>query len=127
MRVDHLGIATDRAEELASVYENLLGGSIVHRESGDINFVFVEVNGNYFEFLEPADMDSDIGRHVREHGTGFHHVGIEVEDLPAALEYAREMGVELIDEEPRSGAWGHDIAFLDPDSTGGMRIELFEE
>ena len=127
MRVDHIGVATDRAEELTSIYVDVFGGSAVHRESGDINFVFVEVNGNYFEFLEPVDLDSDIGQHIREHGTGFHHVGIEVEDLPSALDHAREAGVDLIDEEPRPGAWGHDIAFLNPNSTGGLRIELFQE
>lgn len=127
MRVDHIGIATERAEERAELYATLLDGSIAHRESGDINFVFVEVNGNYFEFLEPVDPESDIGQHISEHGTGFHHVGIEVTDLPAALDHAREAGVDLIDEEPRPGAWGHDIAFLDPDSTGGMLVEFFQE
>ena len=126
MRLDHIGIATDRAAELADLYVDLFDATVAHTESGDIDFVFVAVNGTYFEFLEPVDMDTDIGHHVRDHGTGFHHVGIEVDDLPAALEHARDLGVDLIDEEPRPGAWGHDIAFLDPDSTGGPLIEFFQ-
>jgi methylmalonyl-CoA/ethylmalonyl-CoA epimerase len=126
MRLDHIGIATTDAAALADLYVDLFDATVAHTESGDIGFVFVEVNGNYFEFLEPVDMGTDIDQYVREHGTGFHHVGIEVDDLPTALEHARDLGVDLIDEEPRPGAWGHDIAFLDPDSTGGLLVEFFQ-
>jgi methylmalonyl-CoA/ethylmalonyl-CoA epimerase len=126
VRLDHIGIATTDAAELADLYVDLFDATVAHTESGDIDFVFVEVNGNYFEFLESVDTGTDIGQHVRERGTGFHHVGIEVDDLPATLEHARDLGVDPIDEEPRPGAWGHDIAFLDPDSTGGLLIEFFQ-
>ncbi|WP_152040320.1 methylmalonyl-CoA epimerase [Salinigranum salinum] len=126
MRLDHIGIATTDAAALADLYVDLFDATVAHIESGDIDFVFVEVDGSYFEFLEPVDVGTDIGQYIQEHGTGFHHVGIEVDDLPAALEHARDLGVDLIDDEPRPGAWGHDIAFLDPDSTGGLLVEFFQ-
>jgi methylmalonyl-CoA/ethylmalonyl-CoA epimerase len=127
MRLDHTGIATEDADELAGLYVDLLDARVVHEESGGIHFVFVEVDDNYLEFLEPVDPESDIGQYVGEHGPGFHHLGFETEDLPAAMDHARDLGVDLIDEEPREGAWGHDIAFLDPDSTGGVLVEFFQE
>ena len=34
--------------------------------------------------------------------------------------------VELVDERPRPGAWGHDVAFLHPGSTGGVLVEFVE-
>ena len=34
--------------------------------------------------------------------------------------------LERIDDEPRDGAWGHDVAFLHPDSTGGVLVEFVE-
>jgi methylmalonyl-CoA/ethylmalonyl-CoA epimerase len=34
--------------------------------------------------------------------------------------------VDLVDEEPRPGAWGHDVAFLHPASTGGVLVEFVE-
>lgn len=126
MRLDHTGIATEDATELARLYVDLLDARVAHEEHGGIHFVFVEVGDNYLEFLEPVDPESDIGQYIGENGPGFHHLGFEVEDLPAAMDHAREMGVDLIDEEPREGAWGHDIAFLDPDSTGGVLVEFFQ-
>jgi methylmalonyl-CoA/ethylmalonyl-CoA epimerase len=127
MRLDHIGIATEDADQLAELYVDLLDARVAHEEHGGIHFVFVEVGDNYLEFLEPVDMGSDIGEYVREHGPGFHHLGFEVPDLPAAMDHARGMGVELVDEEPRDGAWGHEIAFLDPASTGGVLVEFFQE
>jgi methylmalonyl-CoA/ethylmalonyl-CoA epimerase len=127
MRLDHTGIATEDADELAGLYVDLLDARVVHEESGGIHFVFVEVGDNYLEFLEPVDPESDIGEYVSEHGPGFHHLGFETEDLPVAMDHARDLGVDLIDEEPREGAWGHEIAFLDPGSTGGILVEFFQE
>ena len=98
MRLDHTGIATEDADELAGLYVDLLDARVVHEESGGIHFVFVEVDDNYLEFLEPVDPESDIGQYVGEHGPGFHHLGFETEDLPAAMDHARDLGVDLIDE-----------------------------
>jgi methylmalonyl-CoA/ethylmalonyl-CoA epimerase len=34
--------------------------------------------------------------------------------------------VEPIDDTPRPGAWGHEVAFLHPRDTGGILIEFVE-
>jgi methylmalonyl-CoA/ethylmalonyl-CoA epimerase len=39
---------------------------------------------------------------------------------------AKTNGAELIDEEPRPGAWGHEVAFFHPRSTGGILLELVQ-
>jgi methylmalonyl-CoA/ethylmalonyl-CoA epimerase len=51
-------------------------------------------------------------------------VCFEVEDLPAALASLKAAGVRLIDETPRAGARGHQVAFLHPAATGGVLFEL---
>ena len=38
----------------------------------------------------------------------------------------KEKGVKLLDETPRIGHGGARIAFLDPESTGNLLIELAE-
>jgi methylmalonyl-CoA/ethylmalonyl-CoA epimerase len=50
-------------------------------------------------------------------------VALRTDDIEAALERASETGVELVDGEPRPGAWGHEVAFLHPKSTGGVLVE----
>jgi methylmalonyl-CoA/ethylmalonyl-CoA epimerase len=126
MRFDHAGIATDDAEGLAFRYEELLGWEIAHEERLDgLHVIFLELENGYFELLEPTG-DGTIARYLDSHGPGIHHLAIATDDIEAALETAAAAGAELIDTEPRRGAWGHEIAFLDPDSTGGALLELVE-
>ena len=45
-----------------------------------------------------------------------HHVAYEVDDLSASLEELAGQGAELIDERPRRGLFGLEVAFVHPDS-----------
>ena len=53
-----------------------------------------------------------------------HHVAFEVDDLGEELDRLAAGGTELIDERPRPGLFGLDIAFLHPHATGGVLAEL---
>lgn len=79
------------------------------------------------ELLEPAIDESPIGKFIAKRGPGIHHVCFVVDDLAATLDRCRAAGIRLIDEQPRLGAEGKQIAFLHPSSTGGVLIELTEE
>lgn len=126
MRFDHAGVATEDAEGLAFRYEDIFGCDIAHEERfGDLRVIFLELENGYFELLEPQQ-EGTISKYLENHGPGLHHIALETEDIEAALERAESAGVELIDEEPRPGAWGHDVAFLHPKSTGGTLIEFVE-
>lgn len=127
MTLDHVGIATDDAAELAVFYEDLVGYEVVHEEEFDgLQVVFVDTVNTYLELLEPLDDDSTIARFLEKNGPGLHHVAFEVEDCEAALATAREMDIGLVDEKPRAGAWGHSVAFLHPRDTGGVLTEFVE-
>ncbi|WP_152041248.1 methylmalonyl-CoA epimerase [Salinigranum salinum] len=126
MELDHLGIATDDAAGLAELYADLFETAVVHEEVFDGMFVvFLELDGHYFELLEPR-ADGPISRYLDRHGPGMHHVAVETSDIESTLERVREAGVDLVDETPRSGAWGHTVAFLHPKSTGGVLVEFVE-
>jgi methylmalonyl-CoA/ethylmalonyl-CoA epimerase len=126
MRLDHVGIATDDLDALADLYVALLGCPVTHEECFEgMEVAFLDCGDAYLELLEPAD-DGVIASYLEEHGPGIHHVAFETEDVGTVLDHARDLGVELVDEEPRPGAWGHDIAFLHPGSTGGVLIEFVE-
>ena len=126
MRFDHAGVATEDAESLAFRYEDLFDCAIAHEERfGDLRVLFLGLENGYFELLEPRE-EGTVSRFLENHGPGLHHIALETDDIEAALENAAEVGVELIDEDPRPGAWGHDVAFLHPDSTGGVLVEFVE-
>jgi methylmalonyl-CoA/ethylmalonyl-CoA epimerase len=126
MHIDHVGIATEEAAELADLYADLFDAPVAHEEEfGGLRVVFLDFGDSYFELLEPVE-EGTIARYLDRNGPGIHHVALETDDIAGALDTARDHSVELIDDEPRPGAWGHDVAFLHPESTGGVLIEFVE-
>ncbi|MFB6124548.1 MAG: methylmalonyl-CoA epimerase [Halanaeroarchaeum sp.] len=127
MEFDHIGVAVEDAAAFASLYGDVFGLEVVHEESfGGMNVVFLDVGGTDVEALEPVESDTAVGKFLAANGQGMHHVAFAVDDIEAALADAREAGAELIDDEPRPGAWGHTVAFLHPKSTGGVLVEFVE-
>jgi methylmalonyl-CoA/ethylmalonyl-CoA epimerase len=53
-----------------------------------------------------------------------HHVAYEVDDIRAALAHLSDAGAELIDEAPRRGMFGLEVAFVHPDSVHGVLSEV---
>ncbi len=128
MRFDHAGVATDDAAVLAATFGELLDAPVAHEEAfGDLSVTFLDLGNGYFELLEPLpDAEGAVPDYLDREGPGIHHLALATADLEAALDRARESGIDLVDESPRPGAWGHDVAFLHPASTGGVLIEFVE-
>jgi methylmalonyl-CoA/ethylmalonyl-CoA epimerase len=127
MHFDHAGVATTDADDLAGLYVDLLAAERVHRETFDgMRVVFLDVGNGYLELLEPLADEGAIANYLADREGGIHHVAFATDDIGGALERARECGVDLVDDEPRPGAWGHDVAFLHPKSTGGVLVEFVQ-
>jgi len=127
MRFDHVGVATRDAAALADLFGTLFDTPVAHRETVDgLDVTFLDLGNGYLELLEPLDDEGAIPRYLDREGPGIHHVALATPDVAAALDTARNLGVELVDERPRPGAWGHDVAFLHPGSTGGVLVEFVE-
>jgi len=127
MRIDHAGIATEDAATLAEGYAELFDVPVAHEETFDgMKVVFLDFGNGYFELLEPQSGSGAIASYLDENGPGIHHLAIETDDINAALDRARAMDIDLVDDEPRPGAWGHEVAFLHPASTGGILVEFVE-
>lgn len=127
MQFDHAGVATDDARGMAELYGELFGLEVAHEEEFQgMNVVFLDVGNGYFELLEPIEEGGAIARYLANRGPGIHHVGLATGDIEAALDGVRAHDVRLVDEEPRPGAWGHQVAFLHPKDTGGVLVELVQ-
>jgi methylmalonyl-CoA/ethylmalonyl-CoA epimerase len=127
MQFHHAGIATTDAGALASLFSTLFETRVVHEEMFDgLHVQFLDVGDGYFELLEPTE-DGTVQRYLDENGPGIHHLALATGNMPRTLQRARDNGVDLIDEEPRPGAWGHEVAFCHPRSTGGILVEFVSE
>jgi methylmalonyl-CoA epimerase len=82
------------------------------------------VGGSRIELVAPTDDDSPVARFLASRGPGMHHVAYAVDDVGAALAALAEEGVELIDQAPRTGLFGLEVAFVHPDAVHGILTEV---
>ena len=85
---------------------------------------FIAVGESKLELLEPTAPDSPIARFIDKRGPGLHHITLRVDDVAAALSHLKARGAKLIDEQPRPGAEGALVAFIDPTAAHGVLVEL---
>jgi len=127
-RLEHIGIVVADIQQARKPYE-ALGLTVSHLQelaSKPVTVAFLPLGDVELELLQPNAPGSNVADFLLKNGEGLHHVCYEVEDLDFALRSAREAGLRLIDETPRQGVSGR-IAFIDPDSTHGVLIELVEK
>ena len=91
-----------------------------------VKIAFLKIGEMHIELLEATCDDSPIARFIEKKGEGLHHISIEVENIEGILRRLKLKGIRLIDQEPRIGAMGKRIAFIHPEDTGGVLIELTE-
>ena len=126
-RVEHIAVAVPEIGAAKAMLENVFGLKMESEEEiGPIRLAMYPVGETYLELLQSADPDSRTAHWAAEKGTPLYHLCFEVEDIDAALEELRGKGVKLLDEVPRGGHGGSRIAFIDPECTGNVLIELAE-
>lgn len=125
--IHHVGFAVVDLDEAVASYSRLFGATVEHREviaEQGAEAVSLMVGGSRVELLEPTDEDTPIGRFLARRGPGMHHVAYEVDDVAAAIEELAAAGAELVDESPRAGLFGLEVAFLHPDAVHGVLTEV---
>ncbi len=125
--LSHVAIAVREADALAEVLVSALGARRGEEElldDGALRVVFLHLGPVTLELLEPRSPGHPVAKFLESRGPGLHHVSLEVQDLVGQLAQAKAAGARLIDETPRPGAHGTQVAFLHPRSFGGVLLEL---
>jgi methylmalonyl-CoA epimerase len=125
--IHHLGVAVHDLEEALETYTELLGGELEHRETvaeQGVEAAAVKMGSGRVELLASLGDDTPVGRFLAKRGPGMHHVAYEVDDVLAALGELSAAGAQLIDEEPRPGLFGLQVAFVHPDAVHGVLSEV---
>ena len=125
--VHHVGLAVEDLDGALDTYERLFGATLEHRsrvEEQGVEAASIRVGESRLELLGALDDDTPVGRFLARRGPGMHHVAYEVDDIRAALVHLSEEGAELIDDTPRRGMFGLEVAFVHPDSVHGVLSEV---
>jgi methylmalonyl-CoA/ethylmalonyl-CoA epimerase len=127
--IDHVAIVVRRIEDRLPFYTDVLNFRLKNIE--EVSHMFVRVamlesaeGTTHIELVEPTSNDTGVSRFLEKKGETIHHVCFLVEDLQGELGRLKKEGVRLIDETPRKGEGGSLVAFLHPQSSGGVLIEL---
>ena len=125
--IHHLGVAVQDLDEALETYTRLLGAELEHRalvEDQGVEAAAVLVGSGRIELLAPLGEETPIGKFLASRGPGMHHVAYEVEDVGSELGRLAAAGADLIDEEPRHGLFGLQVAFVHPDAVHGVLTEV---
>ena len=125
--LDHVAIAVKDLDKSIALYRDALGLTLAEVEEVPEQQVKAAIFGHGMgrvELISPTSEDSGVARFLARRGEGLHHICLEVEDIEAAMAALREKGAPLIDETPKPGAGGAQVAFIHPKGTGGVLIEL---
>jgi methylmalonyl-CoA/ethylmalonyl-CoA epimerase len=125
--IHHLGVAVEDLDAAVATYERLFGAELEHRETVEeqgVEAASLRVGSDRVELLASLGADTPVGKFLASRGPGMHHVAYEVDDVGRAIDELAAEGAELIDERPRRGLFGLEVAFVHPDSVHGVLAEV---
>ena len=125
--IHHLGVAVEDLDKALSTYERLFGARLEHRETvpdQGVEAASLWIGADRVELLAPLGDETPVGKFLASRGPGMHHVAYEVADVGTALDELSANGAELIDERPRRGLFGLEVAFVHPDAAQGVLAEI---
>ena len=126
-RIDHIAIAVQNLEEALSFYKETLGlhcFSIETVEEQGVRVAKLDAGNTHIELLEPLNANTPVGKFIASKGQGLHHICFEVPDIECELDRMKSTNTRLINQTPKIGAGGAQIAFIHPKATGGVLMEL---
>jgi methylmalonyl-CoA epimerase len=129
-RIHHLGVAVRDLEQAFDTYTRLFGAELEHRETLEeqgVEAIAIKVGESRVELLGALAEDTPVGRFLTKRGPGMHHVAYWVDDVSTELQHLTEEGAQLIDERPRRGLYGLQVAFVHPDSVHGVLAEVVSD
>ncbi|RHW41145.1 methylmalonyl-CoA epimerase [Neobacillus notoginsengisoli] len=129
-KVDHIGIAVQSLGKALPFYTDILKLPLVgieEVESEKVIVAFLDAGGTKLELLEPASPESAIAKFIEKRGEGIHHVAFGVTSIQDRINEMKESGIRMLQDEPKPGAGGAQVAFMHPKSTGGVLFEFCEK
>ena len=128
-RLNHVAIAVPDLEQAADQYRNGLGAKVgvpQDEPNHGVTVQFIELDNTKIELLYPLGEDSPIQRFLEKNPSGgIHHICYEVQDIISARDHLKSIGARVLGTgEPKIGAHGKPVLFLNPKDFTGTLLEL---
>lgn len=127
--IHHVGQIVDDYETVVAFYEQMFDGQVRDEVSvdGKVHAAFVELPDHAVEIVCRTERGTHLdGILDALTAQSRYHVAYDVPDIDAALDGFESEGYELFNDEPVEGLGAYVRAFVSPDATPGIPIELIE-
>jgi len=128
-RIHHVAVVVEDFDQSLTFWRDVLGLEVNHFEEvqeQEVIVGFLPVGESEVELVSPTTSDSGITRFLEKRGPGMHHICFEVDDIEAILDELKQNNYKLINESPVADNGEKKYAFIHPESTQGLLIELYE-
>jgi methylmalonyl-CoA/ethylmalonyl-CoA epimerase len=129
IRINHVAIVVEDIENALHFWRDALGLEVTHVEDvpdQESVVAFLPTGDSEVELVKPTTETSGVARYLGKRGPGVHHICFQVDDIETCLERLEAHDIRLINPEPTIGTGGKRIAFIHPESTQGVLVELYE-
>lgn len=130
-KLNHIAIAVPNIKSASDIWEKALGAKISAPQTlieHGVRVVFVISPNTKIELIEPLNKNSPISAFLKKNPNGgMHHICYEVNNLKLASQKLEAVGAKILgDGQPKIGAHGKPVIFLNPKDFSGTLIELEE-
>lgn len=129
VKINHVAVIVADLDASLSFWQDALGLDVkevkgVPGESAEV--AFLPVGDSEIELVKPTSQDSGLSRFLEKRGPGMHHICLEVDDIISLVEHLKGRHIRLINDVPQVDPDGKKYAFIHPESTQGVLVELYE-
>jgi methylmalonyl-CoA/ethylmalonyl-CoA epimerase len=128
-RIHHLDVVVRDLDRAVEQYRAVLGVEPGPRENlpeRGIDLVRFRVGETWLILVQPTRSESPVMRFLEEHGEGFFHMAIEVDDVEARAGSLAAQGIGLVSATPRRGVEGWKLIDIEIEETLGAMVQLVE-
>jgi methylmalonyl-CoA/ethylmalonyl-CoA epimerase len=128
-RIHHVAFAVRDLDLAIASYERILGVKVSDRAAVPIRGAEVAIfklGNTSLELAAPTDKDGPLQRYIDEHGEGFFHIGLAVDDVAESYSEMERAGIRMMGS-PYVAYKDWRIAYLDPAETGGNYIHIIDD
>ena len=125
--LDHVAILVSDLDAAIALFRDVYGLALSEVEEVPSEKVRVAIFGHgagRIELVSPMGPDSPMAKAIEKRGEGLHHICLEVPDIASAMAALKARGAPLLDDKPRPGAGGAQVAFVHPKGSRGVLVEL---
>ena len=123
--LQQIAIGGPSKDALRALWVDLLGIPVTgtfRSEKENVDEDILSIAGVEIDLMQPIDPEAK----PKVHEPRLNHLGLWIDNLPAAVEWLTAKGLQFTPGGIRKGAAGHDVCFIHPRSAEGVLIELVQ-